>query len=326
MKKDVKSKEFLQKPENFADAFNYYLFNGEQVIKESDLIDRDAEELIFIGKSKSGEAYRRLRDLLRSCTIKSDGKTTYLLLGIENQSELHYAMPVKNLLYDALDYAGQVKRAADQHNKNADSLTSAEFLTGFTSEDRLTPVITLVIYWGDNEWNAPKSLSEMYSDFDDRLRDYVSDYRINLITPYDIEDFNKFHSELGEVLEIIKRQREENLAESLISEKGLDWTMSRSAVEVINEFTKSKITTTSKREGDVKMCRAFEVLEERGEKKGLEKHLIAQICRKLVKGKPVSVIADELEEPEENVARICAIASNFAPEYDAEKILEKMWG
>ncbi len=294
MKKDVKSKEFLRKPENFADAFNYYLFNGKQVIKESDLVDKDAEELIFIGKSKSSAAYRRLRDLLRSCTIKSDGKTTYLLLGIESQSELHYSMPVRNLLYDALDYAGQVKRTADSHNKNTDSLTSTEFLSGFTAEDRLTPVITLVIYWGDNEWNAPKSLSEMFSNIDDRIRDYVSDYRINLITPHDIEDFNKFHSELGEVLEIIKRQREENLAESLISEKGQDWTMSRSAVEVINEFTNSNISTGSKKGGNVKMCRAFEVLEERGEEKGLERGIGIFIADKLDDGVDVATIKERL--------------------------------
>ena len=54
LKKDVKTKEFLRKPENFADAFNYFLYNGEQVIGESNLVEKDAEELIFIGGSKSG--------------------------------------------------------------------------------------------------------------------------------------------------------------------------------------------------------------------------------------------------------------------------------
>ncbi len=197
MKKDMKSKEFLRKAENFADAFNYYLYQGKKVIAESDLEEKDAEELIYIGKSHGSIAYRRLRDLLRGCVIKSDVKTTYLLLGIENQSELHYAMPVKNLLYDALDYAGQVKRTADSHDKNSDNLARAEFLSGFTIKDRLTPVISLVIYWGDKEWDAPKSLSDMFGDIDERVRDYISDYRINLITPYDIDDFDKFHSELG---------------------------------------------------------------------------------------------------------------------------------
>ena len=72
------------------------------------------------------------------------------------------------------------------------------------------------------------------------------------------------------------------------------------------------------------MCRAFEVLEERGEKRGIEKQLVTQIIKKLIKGKPVWVIADEVEEGEEYVSGICAIASEFAPEYNVDAILKRM--
>ena len=41
----------------------------------------------------------------------------YVLYGVENQSEIHYAMAVKNNLYDALEYAGQVEEAAKSHRK-----------------------------------------------------------------------------------------------------------------------------------------------------------------------------------------------------------------
>ena len=34
----------------------------------------------------------------------------YVLYGAENQAEIHYAMAVRNNLYDALEYAGQVSR------------------------------------------------------------------------------------------------------------------------------------------------------------------------------------------------------------------------
>ena len=37
----------------------------------------------------------------------------YVILGIENQSHVHYAMPVKNMLYDAMEYANQVKKVAN---------------------------------------------------------------------------------------------------------------------------------------------------------------------------------------------------------------------
>ena len=324
MKQDVKAKEFLRNPENFADAFNYYLFDGEQVIKGSDLEEKDAEELLFAGMPRRSRAYQRQRDLLRGCTIKSDGRMTYVLLGIESQSKLHYAMPVRNLLYDALDYAAQVKSISDQHDKSGDRLNPDEFLSGIAAEDRIIPVITLVIYWGDSKWDAPTKLSDMFTDTDDRLKDYISDYSINLITPHDIKDFNKFHSELGEVLEIIKRQREENLPDKLIKEKGSDWTMSRSAVEMIGEYTNTGISSGSTREDRVEMKNAFQLLEERGEKRGLDKLLIGQICKKLARGMDVPAIAKEVEEPEEKVSIICEIATKYAPDYDVEAILKKM--
>ena len=160
----------------------------------------------------------------------------------------------------------------------------------------------------------------MFTDTDDRLKDYISDYSINLIAPHDIKDFNKFHSELGEVLEIIKRQREENLPKKLIKEKGSDWTMSRSAVEMIGEYTNTGISSEPTREDRVEMKNAFQLLEEKGE----NRRLINLICKKLSRGMDIPAIAREVEEPEERVSKICEIASKYAPDYDVEAILKKM--
>lgn len=38
---------------------------------------------------------QKYRDLLKSAAIMEDGEAAYVLLGIENQTEVHYAMPVK---------------------------------------------------------------------------------------------------------------------------------------------------------------------------------------------------------------------------------------
>lgn len=48
----------------------------------------------------------------------TDGRIEYVLYGIENQAEIHYAMAVKNNLYDALDYAGQVEETARSHRRH----------------------------------------------------------------------------------------------------------------------------------------------------------------------------------------------------------------
>ena len=82
----------------------------------------------------------------------TDGKMGYILYGAENQAEIHYAMAVKNNLYDALEYAGQVEEAAKSHRKemkrkkeqgetpaeeDRKKPSAGEFLSGFWAEDRL---------------------------------------------------------------------------------------------------------------------------------------------------------------------------------------------
>ena len=60
---------------------------------------------------------------------------------------------------------------------------------------------------------------------------------------------------------------------------------------------------------------------EEGRIAGLDIHLIEQVCKKLMKGKQIPEIAEDLEEPESTIAEICRAAEPFDPEhYDAEAI------
>ena len=61
-----------------------------------------------------------------------------------------------------------------------------------------------------------------------------------------------------------------------------------------------------------------------GRDEGRDETLITQICKKLVKGKPVHVIADEVEESEEYVSKICDIAGKYLPNYDVQKIMAEL--
>ena len=47
----------------------------------------------------------------------------------------------------------------------------------------LIPVVTLVIYFGSDSWDAPLSLKEMYSNVDDDILAHAPDYHVNLIAP-----------------------------------------------------------------------------------------------------------------------------------------------
>ena len=143
-KANVITKQYMMDNSKFADLCNYFLYNGEQIIKAEDLVAQDVTELALSKGLGGSLAVEKIRDILKSCCIKSADNVMYLIIGIENQSDIHYAMAVRNMLYDALNYTAQVNEYAKQHKKIKD-LAGSEFLSGLSREDILTPVITLTI-------------------------------------------------------------------------------------------------------------------------------------------------------------------------------------
>ena len=157
-KKDILTKQYLAQDDVFADAFNYYFFDGEEVIKPEELKEQDATELAVIDKMNKVFTSQKMRDVLKLCNIKHSKYATMVLLGIEGQTNIHYAMPVRDYLYDALNYASQVENIRKQHEDNKD-LSGDERISGFSREDHILPVITLCICFD-------KKKSRIYFDAD----------------------------------------------------------------------------------------------------------------------------------------------------------------
>ena len=109
-KLDIDAKQYFGIAAHFADAFNFLLYDGKQVIDPDQLKELDAAEIALPFKDKDRDRIQRQRDLLRAMT---DGKTVYVILGSELQDRIHYAMPVKNGLYDMIDYSAQVEKNQD---------------------------------------------------------------------------------------------------------------------------------------------------------------------------------------------------------------------
>ena len=133
-KADDLTKQYIRQNDRFADICNFYLFDGEQIIKPEELQEQDATELeVILGDGKSASV-QKLRDVLKKTVLKKSGKTMYMIVGIENQSDIHYAMVIKNMVYDAINYASQVEKIAGVHRKAKD-VKGAEFLSGFAKTD-----------------------------------------------------------------------------------------------------------------------------------------------------------------------------------------------
>ena len=204
-KLDIITKQYLEDVRIFADAFNYSIYDGEPVVQPEKLRPLD---VVSTATPDDATPIQKTRDVLKCLAAMEDDNRAYIILGIENQSDIHYAMPVRNFVYNALTYEKQVKDIAAKHKANKDSCTNAEYLSGFHKNDKLTPVITLVIYFGAQQWDGPTSLHEMMDldQLDDKLRQFIADYKLLLLTPAQImpEDFAKFHTNLGHVMELIK--------------------------------------------------------------------------------------------------------------------------
>ncbi len=84
------------------------------------------------------------------------------ILGIENQDRIHYAMPLRIMEYDTLSYMKQYHENAKNY-ASEQGLTKDEYLSKMKQTDKFVPVITLVIYYGEKEWDGAKSLKEMLS-------------------------------------------------------------------------------------------------------------------------------------------------------------------
>ena len=130
--KDTITKDYMADNRIFADVFNHMLYKGKNVIDPDTLHPLDTTALaVPYGSGTSEVPVQKFRDEFKSLNVMHDDSRIYLLLGIENQSEPHYAMPVKNMVYDALEYAGQVENSARSHREAKQwPSTSGEYLTG----------------------------------------------------------------------------------------------------------------------------------------------------------------------------------------------------
>ncbi len=267
--------------------------------------------------------------LLKRAIIRYTDRCVYVIIGIENQSEIHYAMPVKDMLYDAINYSRQAAVADRQHRSNKEYSRHAEFLSGFKKTDTLTPVITLTVYWGDDEWDAPRSLHDMLAPDTLPLRRYIQDYKLNLIAPCEITDFEKFKTSLGMVLEVIKYASDEAAMGKLFKENPKFDHIEVEAVRAINAFTRFNISINDNEEAlnmgnaweDHRMSGVREGLRD-GEQKGIVLKLINLTIKKFNKGCSVEQTADMLEESTDTIQSIYDIIASMPDDCSAEKIYE----
>ena len=277
--KDSKAKEYLSDNRRFSEICNYMLFGGAKIIKPQDLKECDSTEVLSIfGIDRKQIIRQKWRDLLKSVSVKYTGNMYIVLIGIEAQTDVHYAMPVKTKMYDALNYGDQVNEAKKRHQKNKDYKSSEEFLSGFTQDDKLTPVITITLYLGTSKWDGPRSLSEMMPQMDERIFPLINDYKINLLNPLELTDFSMFETGLRPLFEVLKNASDERKLNDLITTDDIFKKVDVETIAAMNLFAGTDIEYEEKEEV-INVCKAWEDHKKLGIQQGENKMLFTLVTK-----------------------------------------------
>ena len=294
-KTDVNIKSWLKNKKRFADIFNGMCFNGQQVINPEELIDID-KELDFSFYDKNGEFkfIQRLQDM----AMLWNGIMLRVLLTVEDQDKVHYAMPVRNMVMNSLAYVDQMRgiwNSIPEDEKKA-MMGSAEFFSRFRKDDKLYPVITLVFYRGD-DWDGNMDLYDMF-DLDgirdneammEVLKKYVPNYHISLFNPHDINDISVFKTDLQMLVGVIKCCKDEIKMKDYIFDHqeyfgNLDYESSMVYEQVLN--VSRLIDRNVVKEGEnADMCKAIQDMYNSAKQEGIEQGLdkMAQLVALLIK-------------------------------------------
>jgi len=106
---------------------------------------------------------------------------------------------------------------------------------------------------------------------DKAILDYVSDYKLNLIVPEEIKDFERFKTELGPVLEFISDAGDGKRLRKALKEKEERWlVLGNEEVNVLNICLKAKlkITSDSLEGAGNKVCKGIIELQEMSRAEG----------------------------------------------------------
>lgn len=307
-KADVIFKDFWRVNEHFADLFNTVVFHGKEILKPEILEEMDTDVSGVIEMKDYKETLSRTRDVIK----KTAYGVEFVVLGIENQQHIHYAMPLRHMIYDAMGYLKEYQEITRNYKGSNIKLSdSDEFLSRMRKEDRMHPIITLTIYTGEKVWDGPCSLKDMIVEMPEEIAAVFSDYKMNLLEVRDSAGYVFRNEDVQSAFEITREVFAGNF--DGIREKYSDKRISSEALSLIGQMAGStELIEMGKSMEATNMCTALERLKaegveqgiEQGIEQGMEKGVEKTVISMLKKNYPISEICEITGKTEEEILKI----------------------
>lgn len=277
--RDKAIKNLISHPEVFADIMNVLVFEGNKVLSGDRLCHVPERKTVITETGK-------LKELIRDVCMKNleDG-TNYLVLGIENQDEIDEIMPLRIMGYDYASYQSQAEELQKRNRQQGNYPIVRSIIKG----QKLTPTVTIVLYYGKEKWDGPTSLKDLldipktycYKS----ILPYIQDYNMNLISLYELsrEQTNKFISDFRYIAKYISKDYNDN---TYINEMKHDEQMiaypkdTLLAMAAITKDRRYQEIVENQREVETAMCGVCDELERRGRNQGIDQ--MSLLIRKLV--------------------------------------------
>ena len=286
MGKDGGWKTYFHDNCRYADLINGVGCHGKQIVKETDLQDEDVT------------AREKSRDMIRKVAFG----TSFVIVGIENQEEKDYSLPLRNMFYDVSNYEKQVSKIRKEVRKEK-YLEAGEYMYGFKKDSKLHPLATFILYAGKEPWETPNSLYDIldFTDVPDELCEVVSDYKINVIDIRKFENTDVFQTDLKQVFDFIRYSDDMNKLLELVENDVYYSEMDEDAFEIVTKYTNSKELVQTKdysvEGGKNNVCKAIQDLmadsKEKGREEGREMALI-EAAKNLLDVLSDEVIAEKI--------------------------------
>ncbi|MCM1134228.1 MAG: transposase [Clostridium sp.] len=271
LRPDTVLKNYWSNNEQFADIFNAVLFEGKQIIRPEELENADTEEVSILKHRDYVESIKAARDNIKVCRKSTVYGVEFVMLGLESQEHIHYAMPLRVMGYDYGMYKKQYDCNAVQYKKS-DGLDADEYLSRMKRTDRFTPVITIVVYYGEKPWDGAVSLHEML-DIPEIMKAFVNDYKVILVEARQSNLIfqNTNNADFFNLLEILlDKSSPLNETRNKAIEYAREHNVNKDVVLTVAGATNCKIDYDSlSMKGEADMCTVFEETRIEGEAKGI---------------------------------------------------------